>query len=137
MAYRSSYDGFGNFDRSYRRFKGMFVALIVFMVLAVVGGGIALVAGGYYKHHQVTFKVTDRERVCSGSNNGSSSCKYLIWTTKGVFKDTDSLVNGKFSSSDLYGMLQPGKTFTCTYYGWRLRFFSEYPNLTSCKPVSA
>lgn len=113
-------------------FGGMGWAVGIVAALVIIVGGIATVASGYYKHRTVTFQVTDRERVCSGSNG---SCKYLIWTNKGVFQDTDSLLNGKFRSSDLYGELKPGKTFTCTVYGWRSGFMSWYPNIVSCKPA--
>lgn len=116
-----------------RRFRGMATPLVLFIVVAVLAAIIVPIASGYYKHRQVTLTVTNRERVCSSSTKGTSSCKYLIWTNHGVYEDSDSLVNGKFSSSDLYGMLMPGKTFACTVYGWRLGFFSMYPNIVNCK----
>lgn len=77
---------------------------------------------------QVTVTVQNEGRVCTGSGT-SVSCQYLIYTTGGTFKDTDSLIAGKFSSSDLYGQLQTGHTYTLEVRGYRIPIMSEYPNI--------
>lgn len=74
----------------------------------------------------VTITVTDKQRVCE---SGGGSCKYLIFTDKGTYKDTDSLLFRKFASSDLYGNLKTGHTYRVQRTGWRIPFFSEYPNI--------
>ena len=106
------------------------------LAVAVIGG---LVYGGveigesYYHQREVTATVRNEARVCSSGNNGSSTCKYLIFTNKGTFEDTDSLVNGKFNSSDIFGELEPGHTYTFKVYGFRSGFMSAYPNIVSVK----
>jgi len=76
----------------------------------------------------VTITVTDKNRVCD-STGKSVSCYYLIYTTSGTFKDTDSLLNGKFASSDLYGQLRRGGQYEVEAQGWRIPWMSEYPNI--------
>jgi hypothetical protein len=102
---------------------GCYVAGILILVL------IALVIGLFKLNstRTVTATVTNRERVCNATGG---SCKYLIWTKEaGVFEDVDSLLNGKFNSSDVYGQLDPGKVHTFEVQGWRLPFLSGYPNI--------
>jgi hypothetical protein len=99
-------------------------------LIAVVATGIGYAASlpfqAYYTHHNVTFTVDKSERVCDSSNSG---CRYLIYTDKGVYEDTDSMLNGKWNSSDIYGQIQNGKTYDATVYGWRSGFMSWYPNI--------
>ena len=58
---------------------------------------------------------------------------YLIYTDKGVFRNEDSWHYFKFDSSDLYSDLKEGESYTCKSYGFRVSFFSMYPNVVSCK----
>jgi hypothetical protein len=103
----------------------LFYSIITAFILALVGGGWYLyVSSG----RQVTVTVTNEARVCSGNGN-STSCEYLVYTTGGTFKDTDSLLSGKFSSSDLYGQLINGDKYTFQVRGWRIPIFSKYPNI--------
>lgn len=91
-----------------------------------------------------TFTVTDKERVMTSSTdsngNSSVSSKYLIFSEHETFENTDSLLKGKFNSSDVYGKLHRGKTYICEVYGWRIPFLSNYRNIVSCaeaKPAPA
>lgn len=65
--------------------------------------------------------------------NSQNNSKYLVFTSQGVFQDTDSLFNGKFNSSDVYGNLKIGRDYTCRVYGFRIPFLSTYPNILRCK----
>lgn len=68
---------------------------------AVVLGITFVIAHAYLgSTRNVTVNVRDKARVCSSGNSG---CQYLIYTDHGTFKDIDSYLSGKFSSSDLYG----------------------------------
>jgi hypothetical protein len=80
----------------------------------------------------VTIKVNKAERV----GDGNKSSKYLIFTDKGVFENTDEWYYGKFDSSDLYNEIQAGKSYTCTTVGWRIEFWSSYRNIINCKATS-
>lgn len=79
----------------------------------------------------VTFTITDKTVKRSGDSD-----QYLIFTNKGTFKDTDSILFFKFDSSDLYGKLLVGHTYNCDTFGYRLGLTSSYKNLINCKEVA-
>lgn len=56
--------------------------------------------------------------------------KYLVFTSDGVFENTDTWFYLKFNSSDIQGQLMQGGTFNISYYGFRVPLFSKYPNIT-------
>lgn len=122
----------------YRRYNSSFIVVGAFIALVIVGS----LTFGVYEHlntKTVTFTVQDKaiKINCNNSqDNGGCSSDYMIYTNKGVYKDTDSLWFFKFRSSDLYGQLQRGKTYTCSTYGYRVGITSTYPNILSCKEGS-
>lgn len=73
--------------------------------------------------------VTDKERVTSSSSDGSTTSKYLVYTDKEVFQNTDSMVAGKFNSSNVQGYLQKGCAYDLKVIGFRMPFFSAYQNI--------
>jgi len=83
--------------------------------------------------------VTRRERIVESDGNDTSS-KYLIFTRlengkTRVFENTDSLIEWKFNSSDIYGDIEEGKTYDLKTYGWRAPLLSMYENVISIKEV--
>lgn len=54
---------------------------------------------------------------------------YLIYTNEGTFKIEDSLIFGRFNSSDVYGMMQKGKYYRIKTFGIRSGFLSSYKNI--------
>lgn len=107
--------------------------LLMFGVVIVVAAafigleGVSLY-GSVATHRTETFTVEKSERI----NEGRSS-RYLIFTDRGVYENTDSLVNGKFNSSDVYSQLEAGSTYACDVTGWRVPFLSWYPNVIACE----
>lgn len=65
-------------------------------------------------------KVTGKERVDG---------QYLIYTNEGTFKIEDSLIFGRFNSSDVYGMLKVGKYYRIKTFGIRSGLLSSYQNI--------
>ena len=66
--------------------------------------------------------------------------KYLIFTeladgSKRVFENTDSLLEWKFNSSDIYAELEEGKTYNIKTYGWRIPILSDYENIIGVEEV--
>jgi hypothetical protein len=114
--------------------RRIFLIAAAVVMVVIVGGLVA--AWHYYMSstRDVTVTVTDKNRVCSGASSGTT-CQYLIFTSGGTFKDTDSLVAGKFASSDLYGQIQTGQTYTFHVRGYRIPILSEYPNILSIDKV--
>lgn len=117
-----------NFNRSYSRVgrQQKWAAIVVgaFVLVCIVGSIISSIAA--FNHtRSVHVIVQDKERVC----NADRSCKYLIFTDKGTFENTDSLLRGKFDSSDVYGRIQKGQRYDFTVQGFRQPIFSMYPNI--------
>ena len=104
----------------------------VLAILALVGLGIGGCAAYRSTERTVEATVEGKERVCSSvnSDNGTrQECKYLVFTDEGTFELTDSLIYGRFSSSDVYGRLDEDTTYTFKVAGWRFGLFSMYPNI--------
>lgn len=72
--------------------------------------------------------VFDKERVCE---SGGGACHYLIFTDDTTFQLSDSLLVGRFDSSDDYGQIRRCHRYELTYYGWRVGVLSMYPNIAS------
>lgn len=103
----------------------LFVAFILFLV-----GFSAYYAYGTDKYLDI--EINHTERVQDGD-----SSRYLIYTKNhGVLQNTDSLWYWKFRSSDIYNDLVNAKTARCHVYGWRIGFFSSYPDIIDCTVTS-
>lgn len=99
--------------------------LAVSIVLVVISLKMLFVYGTQ-QDREITIKKMERVMF---SNNS----KYLIYTEDGVYENVDSILRMKFNSADVYGQLQNGRTHICDTYGWRVPFFSMYPNIVSCR----
>lgn len=106
-----------------------FVGIVAVILVAIVGG-VWYTLG---TQDTVTFTVEDKERITESNGDGGTTSKYLIFTDKETFENTDTMLHGKFNSSDVYGRLKEGKSYTCKVYGWRIGFFSSYRNIVSCE----
>ena len=82
------------------------------------------------KETVTSFVVQDKERVITGSGDNQES-KYLIFTDKETFENTDSFLAFKFNSSDVYGAIPIGATCDFTVAGLRVPFLSWYRNILS------
>ena len=102
------------------------------IIVAGLVAGVGFFMSAYLREETVSITIKDKERVVDRDGQGS---RYLIWTDDETFENVDSLIKGKFNSSDLYGKLEEGKTYDCKVYGWRNGFFSWYRNIIECKEV--
>ena len=105
--------------------------LIVFLVLCVIILGVNVYRpfNKVSDMRDVTVTVTDK----AVKNDGNSG-KYLIFTEDkngniATFEITDSLMAGRFNSSDVYAAIKVGETYTFTVGGSRNEFLSWYPNI--------
>lgn len=82
----------------------------------------------------VEFKVnkTEIKRYKSGDD---AEDKYLVFTNKGVFENTDSLFVGKCNSSDLHGKIEVGKCYRAKVYGFRIHCNSTYKNIVDVQQI--
>lgn len=108
---------------------GAILAVFAFFLL-LVGPFIFNLFYVYGTQEDRTITVNKTERVQSSSGNDS---KYLVYAKEGVFENTDSILRWKFNSADVYNSVLPNQTYTCDTYGWRIPFFSMYPNIVSCE----
>jgi hypothetical protein len=111
--------------------------IVVFGPVAalIVGGIIASPIVHYSTMETVeAVKVTEKERVTQNSGETMTS-KYLIFTDRETFENSDSLFGWKFNSSDMYGKIQRNQVCTFTVTGFRVPFLSMYRNIleASCK----
>lgn len=107
--------------------------LIAFgVVLIFLLGGVFI---NFATRDQVTITVTDKQTKlrCDGADHSNCHDEYLIFTSRGVYKNTDNLLFLKFNSSDLYGQLIEGRTYRCEINGLRIPLLSTYKNLIKCK----
>lgn len=102
-----------------------------FILLFTIGINIA----GHFVTNEYVVKVTDK-----AVKNSKNSSKYLIFgeLENGevrVFQNTDSLIRGKFNSSDIYASIKVGKKYKFKVYGFRIPFLSKYENIINIKKV--
>lgn len=100
---------------------GAFVALFVLIF------GVSFY-GTFFTDERVNVVIDGKERI-TVSNGDRTESKYLIFTDKEVFENTDTLLRGKFNSSDFYGKIKVGQTCNFLVSGWRVPFLSMYRNI--------
>lgn len=115
-------------ERSRRAKIGVGIGLLVVLAIIVA---VPLISSYYGTKTRENVLVEDKERVCDGDSNGGTDCKYLIFTDTGTFRLTDSLIAGRFNSSDAYGRIKRCHRYDFKYYGWRFGLTSSYPNIKS------
>lgn len=104
---------------------------LTLLVLIAIGLVVGVVQLGTTRVETAT--VQSKERVCSDRDD----CRYLIFTDRGVYENTDTLLFGKFNSSDIYGELKPGHTYRLKVNGWRVQVTSSYPNILAVEGEAA
>lgn len=110
---------------------GAILKLVILAVIVLVAL-VALVAPAIAKTTNIqTYKVTVQDK---GRVGGDKDGKYLVYCLDAegnsrVFEVTDSLFKFRFNSADTYNLIQVGETYTFTAGGYRIPFFSMYPNI--------
>ena len=116
-------------DKTYIKFSVvMFIAFAIIVTIALVGC-FKSCTNNLGEERQVTATVTDKTVK---RYNGED--KYLVYTknTDGlveVFEITDSFAFGRFDSSNVYGGIEVGETYSFIVVGKRSEFYSIYPNI--------
>lgn len=59
--------------------------------------------------------------------------QFLVFTDRGVYESKDSHLFLKYNSADVYGRFEPGQTYKVRVAGWRVPFFSWFPNIIDVK----
>lgn len=113
------------------------ITMIVLFIGVIVLIGID-VSNKVIDERTVIATITDKQVKRTGD---SSSDKYLIYTENGngnvaVYEITDSLLKGRFNSSDLYATIKIGKTYQLIICGERYPILSMYPNIYSAVEIT-
>lgn len=106
-------------------------------VTAVVALGVVAVGVDYaWSHnneHDATCTVTGKDRGMD--QNGNSN--YRIYTSNcDTLGDSDSFWFGKWNSSDIFGQIEPGKTYVFHVAGVRSGWASSFANIITVKPAN-
>ncbi len=81
------------------------------------------------------FTIDRRERVVTGSGDGTRSY-YLVWSSEGeVYCICDSWSFLSFDASDRYGRLREGSQVKAQVAGWRVPFLSWYRNIIAIESI--
>lgn len=114
--------------------KKLSVAFVtIFIVLFVFS--ISFQIFSYTLEETMVVTIEDKERI-----NQEDESYYLVFATDEngkpiVFKNVDSLLFGKWDSSNVQAGLKIGKTYEVTLRGMRIPFFSMYQNIINYKEV--
>jgi hypothetical protein len=115
-----------------RKNNNYFKRPLVLIIITAILSFNFFIAYGTDKY--VKFTVTDKERIVNNTSEGSSS-KYIIFTNRGTFENTDTVFYWKWNSSDLYSSIKKDKTYIAHVYGFRVGFLSLYQNIISAEPL--
>lgn len=112
---------------------------VVVLVLVLLLGG-AFVAARLSSEKTITCTVTDKDRatkVTSDGNGGTTSrSDARIYTEDcGTLQVADEFFKGEFTSADTYASIEPGRRYEFRVIGWRIGFFSEFPNVLEATEV--
>ena len=81
------------------------------------------------------FKIVPVVMAAGVLGAGGIDSKYIVFTDKEVFENTDSMIRGKMNSSDVQAQLHVGCTYDVTAYGFRSNWLSIYRNIRSVEHV--
>ena len=103
------------------------VILMVFLLISV--GILSSYAIAYRASAEdKVITIESKERITTGHGKNVRG-KWLVFTNEGPFEVTDTLVFGRWDSSNRYHRLKKGKTYKVTVAGWRWGFRSMYKNI--------
>lgn len=109
--------------------RPVIMGMIAIAVLMVVGLP-AIVS--YNTFHERIVMVCEKERAATSGGDA----EYRVYTSDGTFVMEDILLAGtRFDTADAYGKLKTGKSYEVTYKGWRVPFFSMFPNIVGAKQL--
>lgn len=122
-------DGYSSKNRKRRTFGGLelvVAAIFGFIVLGMISALAAQIAIHHHNESYANCVVTGKDRTST-----KNSSEMRIYTENcGTFKVADITLRGRFDSADVYGRIIPNHTYDFEAMGYRLPFFSEFPNIT-------
>lgn len=95
----------------------------IIMVSIIIISSIAILSYGC-KEEIIQVKIREKE-----VKPDKDYSRYLIFTDKEVFENTDSFTKWKFNSSDIQNQINIGKCYSFRVHWFRSNFFSQYRNI--------
>lgn len=115
-----------------RNVSRRFVYVVFGLVALVIVVGVVFGFASYnHTEHRAACVVSDKDRTRVHDSNGSHSDARIYTDNCGTFVVKDSLLKRNFHSSDTYASIKVGKTYDFETVGWRIPFFSQFPNILS------
>lgn len=111
-----------------------FVLFGILVGALIIGAIIFGIANAVHTETQ-TCTVKDKDRTSSVDADGNRSSDARIYTDCGVMSVGDDLLTGHFSSADTYSNIEVGKTYEFKTRGYRIPFFSRFPNVIEVTEV--
>ena len=107
---------------------------VEFMIMMLMGTFLSGTAGVIIALFPLNWAQThynERSVDCfvKGKDRGGKDNDMRIYTSCGVFQNTDSILRGKNTSADVWSRIEVGKTQTFHVVGWRLGLTSDFPNV--------
>lgn len=106
------------------------VKLIITGMILLMVAAISASVFAHFDRETLIVRILDKENVVANEHS-----QYLIFTDKEVFVNEDSLLEGKFNSSDFYRDIHVDQCYTFEVYGWRIPVFSSYRNIATFTKV--
>lgn len=106
----------------------LILAGFALMIAAIIGVPTAITIAYY---HGDNANLVRESCVIEGkeSVNSGDSHTYRVYTSCGNFVVEDEMFAGNFHASDTYREIKEGETYDLTTRGWRVPFFSMFPNI--------
>lgn len=105
--------------------------ITIFSILILLVGTLAimfLLEIIKYGNNQ-TIEITIKDKYVKNGKSGDSSKYLVVDIDNNAYEVTDLFFKGKFNSTDIYSILEIGKTYKVKTSGRRIRFLSMYPNI--------
>ncbi|AGK96527.1 DUF1523 family protein [Clostridium pasteurianum] len=119
---------------SFNRFRINKFKIIALMLGIIIMASIIMFFPHFFRN---TYIVTISSKQVKRKDNKNV---YLIYTQTEngdarVFEDTDSLLEFKFNSEDIYGALRINRTYEVKTYGFRIPLTAAYQNIVKVKGI--
>lgn len=122
-----------NYRTQDRLIVGGMIAGIVVVVLGVLAGIGFAIANGLHEETKVC-TVEKKERIYAGKDSG---VQQRVYTAEcGIYEVGDAMLAGHFNSADTWASIEEGETYRLTSRGYRVPFFSMFPNVVEAEEVA-
>lgn len=110
------------------RENGYLLFVIIFIIIILLISAIPAMTVNTY-----TVEIIKTE--ISSDDDYMIFCKDIKTNKVHTFTLNDSLWHWSWRTADLYASIEPGKIYNIKVSGWRIPFFSCFPNIFKCSEV--